>query len=78
MINYEKALLDPQGVCENPKNVVTDASLTKAQKLEILEQWKQDAILLQIAEEENMAPSDPTSSTMLGRVERAILAIKTS
>lgn len=75
MINFQKALADPQGVCKNPKNVVKDTTLTKEQKLKILEQWQYDAKLLQVAEEENMPAKTEDTSTMLSRISRAITAV---
>ena len=69
MSDLEKALRDPAAVYHYPKDVLVDESLTKEQKLQILEQWKIDAIELMVAEEENMAGDGPS---MLSRVNRAI------
>jgi len=52
MIDLRKALLDPTVVCENPIEVVDDASLTREQKIEILRSWEYDARALEVAEEE--------------------------
>lgn len=78
MIDYTKALANPEKIFGNPKHVVADTTLTKAQKLKILEQWKHDATLMEIAEEENMGPENDTPPTMLSRIDRAIIAVKAS
>jgi hypothetical protein len=47
-------MLDPQLEFRDPQRLVNDASLSLNEKLEILESWKNELILLQRAEEENM------------------------
>ncbi|MDX1486927.1 MAG: hypothetical protein R3268_01905 [Acidiferrobacterales bacterium] len=56
MIYLRKALLDPTAVYANPIEVVTDASLTREQKIEILRSWEYDARALEVAEEEGGMP----------------------
>ena len=73
MTDYQKALTDPTSVYQYPKDLLVDDSLTQQQKLVILERWKQDAIELMVADEENMAGDSPT---MLSRVNRAIGIVK--
>lgn len=69
MADFAHAMQDPAGTFAEPSDVLSDASLTDEQKLKILEQWKNDAINLQVAEEENMGGQTPT---MLSRVNNAI------
>lgn len=52
--DLKKAMLDPQSVFKTPQAVLKHAELTHDQKIAILEQWRADAIELQIAEAENM------------------------
>ena len=54
MTDYELAQLDPTRVFQQPEDVLTRSDFTTAQKIEILNRWKYDAIELEIAEEENM------------------------
>ncbi|MGB5353868.1 MAG: hypothetical protein WBM54_09940 [Woeseia sp.] len=52
MTDYKKALLDPTSVFAVPHDVVKDADLTLAQKIEVLRRWEYDAHELEVAEEE--------------------------
>lgn len=54
-----EALQDPKSVYANPAEIVEDASLSDAEKVEILRRWEIDAKLLATAEEENMAGGEP-------------------
>ncbi|MGA2655286.1 MAG: hypothetical protein ABSF18_04840 [Gammaproteobacteria bacterium] len=55
MTDIKKALLDPTAVFENPMQVLHASDLTREQKIEILQRWRYDAELEEIAEQENMA-----------------------
>lgn len=55
MIDIKKALLDPTSVFDNPNEVLHAPELTREQKIEILQRWRYDEELMEIAEEENMA-----------------------
>jgi hypothetical protein len=65
MTDFNRAMLSPDSVFHHPDDVVDDLSLTKQQKLRILEQWEYDAREIQVAEEENMRGD---SESMLNRV----------
>jgi len=52
MIDFEKAMLDPTSVFQEPNEVVTANELTRDQKIEILRRWEYDSHQLQVAEEE--------------------------
>lgn len=58
MTDIKKALLDPTSVFENPAQVLHANDLSREQKIEILERWRYDAELMEIAEEENMTKSN--------------------
>ena len=73
MTEFDKALHDPSTVYAYPKEVLSDASMTDEQKLQILQRWRYDAYELLVADEENMAGESPT---MFSRVNRAIAILK--
>ena len=58
MTDFNKALHDPSAVYPEPKDVLTDDTLDKSQKLRVLHQWEYDAREMMVADEENMAGSD--------------------
>lgn len=70
MTDFQRALYDPKSAFEYPKDVLADDTLTKEQKLKVLQQWEYDARELQVAEEENMLGD--SSPTMLNRIVRAL------
>jgi hypothetical protein len=53
-MDFEKAKLNPAAVFKSPQEVVSSQELSRDQKIEILQQWEQDARLMEVAEEENM------------------------
>lgn len=55
MTDIKKAMLDPTSVFESPNQVLHASDLSHEQKIEILQRWRYDARLEEIAEEENMA-----------------------
>ncbi len=69
---FKSALVNPADAYGDPNQVVNDRSLTRAQKLKILQEWELDARQLSVAEEENMTGGE---ESMVGRVSRAILAL---
>ncbi len=60
MTDIKKALLDPTSEFENPIQVLHASDLTHEQKIEILQRWRYDEELLEIAEGENMARGKQT------------------
>ncbi len=54
MTDIKKALLDPTAVFENPMQVLHAIDLSHEQKIEILQRWRYDEELQEIAEGENM------------------------
>ena len=71
-IDYHSALTNPAALFAEPRNVVTDPTLSASQKRKILAQWDLDTRQLAVAEEETM---DGGKESMVGRVSRAILAL---
>ena len=58
-MDYEKAKLNPAAVFKNPQEIVSSGELSRDQKIEILQQWEQDARLMEVAEEESMSGGQP-------------------
>ncbi len=54
------ALLDPAAVFRSPDQIEHDPTLSREDKLAILESWEADARELAVAEEENMAGGEPS------------------
>jgi len=59
MIDVNKALTDPSAVFKKPQEVIETGDLSREQKIEILQQWEQDARLMEVAEEESMPGPQP-------------------
>lgn len=53
-MDFNEAKLDPSSAFDRPADVVTEAGLSREQKIEILRQWEYDAREMDVAEEENM------------------------
>lgn len=57
---YDRALLNPAEIFKRPNDVVSSDDLTTDQKLEVLKRWETDALLLSVADEENMSGGEPS------------------
>ena len=53
-VDLDEALLSPSCVFRHPDDVVEDPTLTRAQKIDILEGWLSEATALSVAENEGM------------------------
>ena len=53
-MDLEKAKLNPAAVFKTPQELVSSQELSREQKLEILRRWEQDAMSMEVAEEEGM------------------------
>lgn len=71
-MDLEKALSDPAAEFASPEDVVKDERLTLDQKRAILEQWQQDARLLEKAAAEKMTGGEPN---LLHQVSEAIIRL---
>jgi hypothetical protein len=71
-IDLEHALNDPADLFENPDAVVHHPTLTREQKVQILNNWQLDASRLEGSEGEGMRSED---APMLRRVRLALAAL---
>ena len=71
-IDLERALNDPADLFESPDAVVHHPSLTREQKIQILNNWQLDASRIEGSEGEGMIGEDPP---MLRRVRLALAAL---
>jgi len=53
-MDIEKAKFNPAAGFKNPQEVASCQELSRDQKIEILQQWEQDATAMEVAEEEGM------------------------
>ena len=58
-MDFEKAKLNPAAVFKSPQEVVSNQELSREQKIEILQQWEQDATAMEVADEESMPGPQP-------------------
>jgi hypothetical protein len=58
--DLERARLNPGAVFVSPEQLVATATLTRAEKIELLRRWAYDAGELAVAEDEGMAGGEPT------------------
>jgi hypothetical protein len=71
-VNLERALNDPADLFESPDAVVRHPTLTREQKIQILNNWQLDASRLEASEAEGMGGED---APMLHRVRIALAAL---
>ena len=74
-VNLERALNDPADLFEDPDAVVHHPTLTREQKIQILNNWQLDASRLEASEGEGMGGED---APMLHRVRLALAAQSSS
>ena len=72
-IDLERALSDPADLFETPDAVVRHPTLTREQKIRILNSWHLDASRLECSEGEGMRGED---APMLHRVRVALAALE--
>jgi hypothetical protein len=66
-----QARQNPSAMFDRPQDVLMANDLSRDEKRAILEQWKQDAMQLQKATEENMAGGEPS------KIEEVTQALRT-
>jgi hypothetical protein len=71
-VDLERALNDPADLFETPDAVVHHPTLTREQKIQILNNWQLDASRLEGSEAEGMGGED---APMLHRVRMALAAL---
>lgn len=57
--SFGRALVDPASVFSAPNDVLNQAGLKPAQRIEILRRWQYDANQVAVAEEEGMPGNSP-------------------
>jgi len=75
MIPREKLMIDPGSVFDKPGDVVGNTALSHGEKIEILQQWKQEVTLRLVAEDENMA-GEPQDTDRLQQVAEALVVLE--
>jgi hypothetical protein len=58
-MDLEKAKLNPTAVFKTPQEIVSSQELSREQKLEILRRWEQEAMSMEVGEEEGMPGPQP-------------------
>ena len=58
-MDFEKAKLNAAAVFKSPQEVVSSQELSRKQKIEILQRWEQEAMSMEVAEEEGMPGPQP-------------------
>jgi hypothetical protein len=73
--DFTKKKTDPRSIYQHPDEVLSDDTLTREQKIEVLREWHYDAIRLQESAGENMTGGEPD---MLRAVSKALLTLDVS
>ena len=58
-MDFEKAKLNAAAVFKSPQEVVSSQELSREQKIEILQRWEQEAMSMEVADEESMTGPQP-------------------
>ncbi len=74
MVDVNKAKLDPASVFNHPHDVLSDTSLSREIKIDILRRWAYDERELEVAEEENMRSTIETK-TRLDEILKCLLEL---
>ena len=61
--DFEKLCADPSAHYKHPEAVVKDDRLTRSQKIAVLKLWAFDAHEMEVAQEENMQPTQNGNGT---------------
>ena len=73
--NFEQAKIDPASVYKRPFDILQDTSLTREEKIEILQRWAYDEREMAVAEEENMQRSNTKQVVHLDEILEALLKL---
>lgn len=76
-IEFDRILSDPSGHYKVPEKVAYDHRLSRAQKIMVLKQWAYDVHEMEVAQEENMMPSD-SDELILDQVMRVLREVEQS
>lgn len=72
MIDIEQAKFDPASVFTSPFAVLQEHSVSREDKIAILQHWADDERELLVAEEENMRRGTHERESVLGDIQRAL------
>jgi hypothetical protein len=72
MIDPTEAKRNPAAVFRRPKDIVEHGSLTTGEKIDILRQWRYDALQQEVAQEENMQAA---RDSLLSEIVEALHAL---
>jgi len=72
---FDAVVVDPAAYFETPQAIVDDATLTRDEKLRLLDEWELDISERSTAADEGMVPDD---STRLDHDARTAVAIKSA
>ncbi|RDI40979.1 hypothetical protein [Aquicella lusitana] len=73
--DIKMAKLDPASVFKSPQEVLQDKSLSRNQKIDILQRWAYDERELAVAEEENMQSSGANKHNILDEVLKCLIKL---
>lgn len=74
-INIELAKFNPGSVFRRPSDVLKNASLTRKDKIDILQRWAYDEREIAVAEEENMTRAGSDTSNLLTEITDCLLEL---
>lgn len=76
MDNLEKAKQDPGSQFTSPHSVVDEKSLSRDEKIDILQRWAYDAREIAVAEEENMiAAANGNHHILLEQINKCLIEL---
>lgn len=75
MVDKELAKLDPASVYKHPKNIGNDKTLTKEEKIDLLQRWAYDEREISVAEEENMQSGNNQQNNTLDEINKCLLEL---
>jgi hypothetical protein len=71
------AVPSPDGAYAEPADVLATRSMSKSEKVQLLEQWRYDVLQLQAATNEGLAGNGNSDARLLSRIDRALAALGT-
>lgn len=74
--DFDLVAADPAAFYDSPEAIVADQALTRRQRLRLLDEWAQDLIDQQVADNEGMAPQAPQSAVETGLLRRVNASIE--
>ena len=75
MVNLNLAKIDPASIFKSPHDVLHDDTLTKKDKIDILQRWAYDEREIAVAEEENMISCDQKHQIILDEILQTLLEL---